>query len=126
MPVCDMHFRDGIFFARQQGYISPEDARQWAESLARHARSSQAPIVALVDARDVTSISEGARRILAYAAATPNVRVASMALSSPLAAQQARMIALLSSARHTHQTHLFSSMEEAEAFAVRYLPAYGR
>ncbi|HLV37343.1 MAG TPA: hypothetical protein VKY59_19645 [Spirillospora sp.] len=128
MPVVDLRFEDGIFFAREADYISGDDARVWARHLADYAASSPTPIVALVDAREVTAISNEARRVFALASETPNVRVAAVAVNSSnrLATQQARITALLSAVRKSHDTHFFDSLEEAQQFAREQItpPAY--
>jgi hypothetical protein len=81
------------------------------------------PVVVLVDALEMTSISSEARRILAAAAETPNVRVAAVATTDMLATQQMRMIAVMSSVRHRYQMHIFADFEDAQAFAWKHLPA---
>lgn len=121
MGVCDLAFENGLFFAREFGHISADDAKHWAESLLHCAKSSPVPIVILIDALQASSISTEARRIFAMASETPNVRVAAIATSNMLVEQQSRMTALMCSVRHSHETHIFRTLVEAEEFAVNHL-----
>lgn len=119
MPVVDVHFENGIFFAREVDYITADDAHNWARALAHYATISASPIVALIDAREVTAISSDARRVFAMASETANVQAAVVVVNqiNRLAAQQSRITALLSAVRKTHDTHFFESLAEAEEFA---------
>src|SRR5262245_39955502 len=121
MPVCDMNFENGIFFSREVGHVDANDAKMWAETLMRYAKVSPVPIVVLVDALQAKAISTEARRIFALAAETPNVRIAAVASSNLLVTQQSRMAALMGTVRHTHETHIFKTFEEAEQFASSYI-----
>ncbi len=128
MPIVDMQFKDGIFFACEVDYIDEHDAREWARHLADHAASSPTPIASVVDARQVTAISNEARRVFALASETPNVSVAVVVVNQAnrLAAQQSRITALLSAVRKSHDTHFFDTPDEAYQFVSQYVapPAY--
>jgi cobyrinic acid a,c-diamide synthase len=128
MPVCDIAFENGIFFSREVGCVDASDAKMWTEALMRYAKASQVPIIILVDARQATTISTEARRIFAFAAETPNVRIAAVATNNLLVTQQSRIAALMGTVRHTHETHFFKTFEEAEQFASSYIAplAYSR
>lgn len=121
MPIYDIEFQNGLFSAREAGHIGAEDAKHWAEALIRSAKSSPVPIVILVDAREATSISTEARRIFALASETPNVRIAAIATNNMLVEQQSRMTALMCSVRHSHDTHIFRTLEEAQQFAISHV-----
>jgi hypothetical protein len=121
MPVYDFAFENGLFFAREAGHVTAEDAKQWAEAMISCAKASSVPIVILVDALQATSISTEARRIFALAAETPNIRIAAIATNNLLVEQQARMTMLMCSVRNTHETHLFRTLDEAEQFATSHL-----
>ncbi len=117
MPICDMRFETGIFFAKEIGQIYGEEALAWTEELQRYAAQSPVPIVVLIDARELTFISTAAQRIFTKAAETPNVKVAAVATGTPLATQLSRIVGLLSRVRQTHDTHIFNTLEEATQFA---------
>lgn len=117
MAIRDISFEDGIFFAREIGKIEKADAEQWAEALRRCAASSAVPVVILVDAREMTLIAADASKVFSKAAETPNVRVAAVATSKPLATVMSRTVAMMSRVGQTHETHVFTSYEEAERFA---------
>lgn len=128
MPVVDIWFENGIFFAREVGVVNSDDARLWTESLYHYARSSRQPIVIVVDALQATTITAEARRIFARASETPNVRIAAIATGTLRVTQQSRITALLSTVRSSHETHFFTTMEEANQFVSSYLApaAYSR
>jgi len=128
MPVTDISFQNGVFSSREVGHVDANDAKMWTENLMRFARNSETPIVVLVDACQATAISNEARRIFALAAETPNVRIAAVATNTLLVTQQSRMAALMGTVRHTHETHFFKSLEEAEQFVSSYVAplAYSR
>lgn len=118
MPIIDLQFENGIFFAREVDYITGDDAHNWARALGHYAAAYAIPIVALVDAREVTAISNDARRVFAMASETANVRAAVVVVNqgNRLATQQSRITALLSAVRKTHDTYFFESLAEAEEF----------
>lgn len=115
MPITDMYFRDGIFFAREHGRIEKADARMWARQLNFYASHSPVPIVAFVDALDVAYISNDARKIFVRASHTPNLKLSVVAASHVISAQTARIIGLMAEENHTH---IFRTLGEAYAFAI--------
>ena len=117
MPITDLRFERGIFFAKESGHISAEDALLWLETLRSCAPESAIPVVILIDARELTFISTAAQKIFSKAAETPNVKVAAVAASTRLATQLSRIVGLLSRVRQTHDTHVFHTLEEAARFA---------
>ncbi len=122
MPIVDIQFENGIFFAREMDYITGDDAHHWARTLGHYAAASPMPIVALVDAREVTAISNDARRVFAKASETSNIRAAVVVVNqiNRLATQQSRITALLSAVRKTHDTYFFESLVEAEEFIRQF------
>jgi hypothetical protein len=117
MPIDNMRFEDGIFYARQSGSISEAEARQWVDSFRAAAEASPTPIVALVDALEVTYIQPAASVIFIEGSTTPNVKAAAVVTRSTVTNVRARTISMMSENRSTHQTYIFSSMAEAEQFA---------
>jgi anti-anti-sigma regulatory factor len=117
VPITDLRFERGIFFAKEIGQISAEDALLWLETLRGCAAESQDPIVILIDARELTFISTAAQKIFTKAAETPNVKVAAVAANTRLATQLSRIVGLLSRVRQTHDTIVFHTLEEAAHFA---------
>ncbi|MBZ0288371.1 MAG: hypothetical protein K8I30_12210 [Anaerolineae bacterium] len=117
MPIRDMRFEDGIFYARQTGLIDDVDARTWVEALQSHAAASPTPIVALVDAREVEFVSANASAIFVEGASTPNVKVAAVVTRRTTTTIKARTIGLMGEPHHTHETYVFNSLLEAEKFA---------
>lgn len=113
-PIHDMHFQDGIFFAREEGMVNEAEAKAWAEKLREFAASSPTPIVVLVDALKVTSVTRKAGDIFAAAARTPNLLVSVVATKDVVVSQVARVISLKG---NRGETLLFPTLDEARAFA---------
>ncbi len=122
MPIVDMNYENGIFFAREVGCIDQNDAKLWAETMFHHARNSTFPIVLLIDALEATSITAEARRVFAKSAETPNVKVGAVASNNDRVMQHSRITALLGTVRKTHDTHFFNTLEEASEFASKHTP----
>ncbi len=123
MPIRDIRFENGIFFAREIGKIERADAEAWTEALRRCAQASLTPVVILIDAREMTLISPDASKVFSKAAEVPNVRVAAIATTTPLATVMSRTVAMMSRVGQTHDTHVFNSFEEAERFALSHAAA---
>ncbi|NWG16154.1 MAG: hypothetical protein HXY41_05920 [Chloroflexi bacterium] len=123
MPIRDIRFENGVFFAREIGKIERADAETWTEALRRCAQSSPTPVVVLVDAREMTIISPDASKVFNKAAEIENVRVAAIATTTPLATVMSRTVAMMSRVGQTHETHVFNSFEEAERFALSHVVA---
>jgi hypothetical protein len=117
VPIRDMRFEGGIFYAKQTGLIDEGDARSWVEALQWHASNSLTPIVALVDAREVEFVSHNASHVFVEGSSTPNVKAAVVVTRTTTTTVKARTIGLMSEPRHTHETTVFTSMALAEKFA---------
>lgn len=118
MPVLDIQCEDSICFAREVGYLSREDAEQWAEALSRYASLSPTPVAALIDARDVTFIAMEARMIYARAAAIPNLAFTAVVANCALTVQFTHMIQFMSGMR---PRHIFPTIEQAQQFITATL-----
>ncbi len=118
MPMSHMRFESGLFFAREVGDILVNDAQEWTTQLRAAAESYCSPIVALVDAMDIGFIYADAREVFVRASRTPNVRIIAVAVSSILAVETARGIAMRS---EPGKTYTFVTLAEARSFALRML-----
>jgi hypothetical protein len=118
MPIFDMEFENGIYFVREVGRIDQADAELWTYYARRYAASSKTPIVALIDAYDVTYVTPEARRTFAIASRIPNLRGAAVAVKDFVNMQTSKVIALMAEDGHTH---IFRSLEEARRFAVEQI-----
>ena len=115
MPLFDIQFSDHIFFCRESGHINKADAQEWARLAAEYAgQMAPEPIIAVVDARQVQSVSLDARRILARASAIQGLAYASIATETARNENTSRIIAMQAAERHTH---IFVTLAEAQAFA---------
>ncbi len=124
MPIKDIRFERGVFYAVQEGYVDTTDAQEWAAAMQAEAESSPEPIVILVNALAATSLSAEARRIFSQSSETPNVKIGAVATLDRLITQQSRMTALMSRTRSTHDTYFFDNLEDAWEFALKHAPAY--
>jgi hypothetical protein len=114
MPVVDFHFENGIFFARGRGRIEKEDARLWARHAVYYAYHSPVPIVALIDALEVSHISNQARKIFARASHILKLAAAAVAARDVVTVQTVRVISLMAEENHTH---IFPTLAQAHDFA---------
>lgn len=119
MPILDARFENGIFYARQVGPIEAPDARQWVDAFKAAAAKSLTPIVALIDAREVKYVSPAASLVFIEGSNTPNVKAAAVVANSMTMNVRARTIGMMSERQSTHETFIFGSLTEAEAFAKR-------
>lgn len=117
MPITDYEFRNRIFFARESGVISSEDAREWAQKLSEHARQSSQPIVALVDALTVGAVNMGAQLTFSKATFTPNV-IAVVVATNLATSLTSSNIGLMGKQR---QTVVFPTLEQARQHAEKLL-----
>lgn len=117
MPITDYEFKERIFFAREVGEISGEDAKEWAQKLKEHADQSQTKIVALVDALQVKHLSFAAQEIFSKASFTPNVMAVIVATNLAVKSTS-RDIGLLGK---RNQTLVFNTVEEAREKAGQLL-----
>src|SRR5687768_8144012 len=102
MPITDMKFEHGVFFAKESGRIDKADAECWASALRGYADSSRTPIIALIDALEVTFISPSARLVFASATGIAKLKAVSVATEDLVTAQTARVIGMLGKRGRTH------------------------
>lgn len=116
MPIEDFRFEDGIYYTREFGNLTVEDARLWTEFARRYAQASEMPIVAVVNALDVEQISKEAQRVFARASHIPNLDSAAVATRD--AAAQSERIGQQAVQKHTY---VFRNLAEAVAYARQRL-----
>jgi hypothetical protein len=119
MPISDFSFEDQIFFAKETGVISASDAQVWADQLADFARYSRAPIVALVDAMEVSRMVYQAYVIFSKATHIPNVIEVVVATNSSmnLSSQNVGLMGKQS------RTTIFPTLDQARRYANKLLQA---
>lgn len=122
MPIVDLHFENGILFAREEGEITEDDARDWAHQIQHYAAISSTPVVALVDAMHVTYISHKARQIFIKVANTRNFRASAIATQDQTTLQTARVLGMMAPDNHTY---IFDNLPEAEQFALELVNGAG-
>lgn len=124
MPIDAISFDDGIFFTKESGVITNEDARYWREHLDKASAESDMPFVALVDALEVTDITPQAGRLFAEAARTENLFISAIATSEAMSFKS-NLIGIIGKRGHTY---VFPTLDEARAFAeeqLRYCRQHG-
>jgi hypothetical protein len=120
MPIDSIVFENGIYYCREFGNLSKEDAQLWAEKAFEYARlSAPQPIVALIDALDVQFVSMDARHIFAKASGIDGLALAAVVTKDPITEQSSRIINVMAVRKHTY---LFKSIEDAKAFLDEAMP----
>lgn len=120
MPIDNIVFENGIFYCREFGNLSVEDAKLWADKAFEFAQSAvPQPIVALIDAREVKFVAMDARQIFAKASGIEGLALAVVVTNDPITTQSSRIINVMAVKK---TTHLFKTMEEARSFLDRVLP----
>ena len=120
MPVTDFNFQNRIFFAVESGVISGDDAKDWAKRLVECTQTSEGAVVALVDARTVTSVTRPAERIFIQASHTDNL-LAVVVATNPIVSLQATTIGILGQRGYTR---VFLTYEEAQQHAESLVKQY--
>lgn len=118
MPIVDYTYENGIFYAREMGQITEDDAKEWAAQAEKYAQNG--PIVALVDASEVIFITLEARRVFGKASAIENLVCGAIATGEFMTRQMAKSIGMMADNRHTF---VFDTLEEARAFAEKQVQA---
>jgi len=121
MPIADFAFENGIFYCREYGAISRQDAKKWADYARLSAAASPTPLVVLIDATEVTSISVDARKVFAKASHIPNMSISAVAAGTAAASREARLTASIAADPHVY---IFPTIEEAQAFAEEKASEY--
>jgi len=114
MPITDMKFENGVFFAKESGHVDKADAELWAKALRQYAEASPTHIIALVDALEVTFVSSSARMVFADASGIEKLKAVSVATQDLVTTQTARVIGMLG---ERGRTHVFETLEQATRFA---------
>lgn len=123
MPITEMTLDGGIFYVREEGEITKEDAVDYTMELISHCEQQPSPIVILIDAMDVTSVSMDARKIFARVTSDQNHDQAYVACGSLNIVQAARVIGLMSKDR---KTHVYRSLETARDHATQRVEQLGK
>jgi hypothetical protein len=117
MPITDYRFENRIFYAIESGHLSGEDGREWARRLKEAAEASPEPIVALVDARTVNSITRAAERAFIEASHTPNL-LAVVVATNPITEIHSTTIGIMGQRGYTR---IFRNIADAQQHAEEIL-----
>lgn len=113
MPIKDCYIEDRIFFAHESGLLTPSDAMVWVSYLEQQPITPDAPVVAIVDAREVTQVTGDAMFVFLQASYCSKL-LAVLVVSSVYNMAMAHAFADLG---EEGKTHIFTSYEKALAFA---------
>jgi hypothetical protein len=113
MAISEIRFVDGVFYCKESGTLTEDDAQLWATKAREFTRRHDAPVIALIDARDLKQVTRPARRILAEATAISDLKLAAVVTQNFTARKAADTIDNSASDPHTIT---FQKMAEARRF----------
>ncbi len=114
MPIHNMKYEGGVFTAKQVGYIDNVDVKMWSNALKKHAKNNDLPLIALIDMREVERLVPTVTKVFAGALASPNVVGVAIIASDTMGSRNA---AILSKLDQLNGVRIFSTMEQAAAYA---------
>ncbi len=91
MPIHTMSFNEGVFHARTVGYVDNVDGRMWGSAFKQYARSSDVPIVAVMDLTDADRLCSTLPRVLSDVLSEVNIAGVILVVSGALASQNMRV-----------------------------------
>jgi hypothetical protein len=113
MPIMSTQFHDRVFKTSAAGQVEKADAEIWLDALQHYAGETNAPILALIDMREVSFITSAARILFAEATRMWGTQALVFIAAEPTMLQAIRVIELLGERR---QVFAFTTLEEAQAF----------
>jgi len=123
MPIHTMHHQNGVFFAKQVGYVDHVDARMWANALNTYAQASDFPIVAVIDMTEVDRLCPTTVKTFAQALESRNVLNIALIAGDLMASRNAKVLGKLAD---VDRLRIFSSRDAAQRFAnERLQPSFG-
>lgn len=123
MPIHNMNFEDGVFFAKQVGYVDDVDARMWMNAFKKYANANTSPIVALVDMREVDRLCPTVLRVFNALQGMDNVMGVALIASEQMNSRNAQVMSKLSA---VPSLRVFSTLDEGHSFArMRLNPSVG-
>ncbi|PJF29846.1 MAG: hypothetical protein CUN52_06305 [Phototrophicales bacterium] len=123
MPIHNMNFEGGVFFAKQVGYVDDVDARMWMNALKKYASANNTPIVALVDMREVDRLCPTVLRVFNSLQGMDNVMGVALIASEQMNSRNAQVMSKLSA---ISGLRVFSTLDEGRSFArMRLNPTVG-
>ncbi|MFW5691473.1 MAG: hypothetical protein ACOCXZ_03125 [Chloroflexota bacterium] len=123
MPIHNMNFESGVFFARQVGYVDDVDARMWGNALKNYAQNADLPVVAVVDMREVDRLVPTVTRVFSGLLSAPNLAGIAIVAGELMGSRNARVLSKLC---ELENVRVFSTIDEARAFArMQVKPVFG-
>lgn len=123
MPIHTMNFNDGVFFTKTVGYVDNVDGRMWGKALKQHARTSEFPIVAVMDLTGADRLCSTLPRVLADVINEGNLAGVVLVVSGTLTSQQMRVFEKIS---RLDRVRAFDHIDEANGYAASLLnPGFG-
>lgn len=123
MPIHNMNYDSGIFFAKQVGYVDHVDIRMWHNALNKYASASDTSTVAVIDMRQIDRLCPTVTKIFTTALAIPNVVGIALIVSDAMYSRNDRVFKSLS---ELSGIRIFSNLDEGQTFAHTILkPSIG-
>jgi len=114
MPIHRMSFDDGVFFAKQVGYVDHVDVRMWANALRHRAQNNDMPIMAVIDILDADRLCPTMITTFQVALEAANVLGIALVAGDPMTPRDSQILGQLKTSRHVR---VFSSLDKAMNFA---------
>lgn len=123
MPIHNMSFDDGVFFARQVGYVDQVDGRMWGSALKKWSKTSDTPIVAIVDMQDVERLCPTLVKAFSNVLASGNIVGIAVITSDLMTSRNDRVLSKLD---NLDGVRVFSAVGDGYTFArMRLNPSIG-
>jgi anti-anti-sigma regulatory factor len=113
MPIHKMQFQDGVFYAKQVGYVDDTDFRMWLTALRKYAKNSDQPIMAVMDISEVDRMAATAPKLLADALSSANVRGLAIAAGGLMSSQMSRVMGAIG---EMNGVRVFNAVDDARRY----------
>jgi hypothetical protein len=120
MPIHTMRLKDGVFFARQVGYVDNVDVRMWGSALEKYAAASPLPIMAVIDLGEADRVCPTVIREISSVLAVSHLMGVAIAAGDNMASRNAQVLSTLGALRGVR---VFATLQEAREYADNRLNA---
>lgn len=122
MPITDYKFEGQVFFSKEIGDVTKDEAQEWSNRLKEAIESSGQPVVALVDALTVHSVHRAAEKLFAESSYFENL-IAIVVATNAITSIQATTIGFLG---RPGCTRIHPSLESAQKEVEQLLRYTGK
>ncbi len=114
MPIHRMNLSNGVFTAKQVGYVDKTDGQMWSNTLRTHAKRDPLPMTAVVDMTEATRICPTFVKWTQDVMKQSNVTAVAVVIDMNMASLHERVISKLS---QVDRVRVFYSLDEAHDYA---------